>query len=291
VPLSPVSVVLHGESGTGKEVVARAIHELSGRAGAFVAVNCGALPDTLVESELYGHKKGAFSGALEDRPGLVRSADRGTLFLDEIGDLPLPAQAAFLRVLQEREVMPVGATRPVPVDFRLVAATHRNLEALADKGDFRPDLLARISGFTVTLPPLRARREDLGLLVGALLRRLAPEKAAQVTLACDAARALCRHAWPLNIRELQQCLSVSAALSPRGVIEAEHLPIASAAASRPAVAERELDDPEALRKTLVALLEQHRGNISYVARDLGKARMQIHRWMRRFNLDPDAFRG
>lgn len=287
----PIPVLLLGESGTGKEVLARAVHTLSGRSGAFVGVNCGGIAATLLEGQLFGHVRGSFTGAARDEPGLIRAADGGTLFLDEVGDLPLPAQAALLRVLQEREVVPVGGTRPVKVDLRVVAATHRPLDRMAAEGTYRADLLARLAGYRHILPPLRARREDLGLIIGDLLRRAEITGAADLRLGTTAGRRLFAYDWPLNIRELQQCLSVSAALSPRGVIEAEHLPIVSGAAARPPVAERELDDPEALRKTLVALLELHRGNISYVARDLGKARMQIHRWMRRFNLDPDTFRG
>src|SRR5262249_52971384 len=145
----------------------------SGRTGALIAVNCGALPEHLVESELFGHKKGAFSGAIDDHVGLVRAAHGGTLLLDEIGDLPLASQAAFLRVLQEREVVPVGAARPIKVDVRLISATHRDLDELAKDGRFRPDLLARIGGFRLELPALRERREDLGLLVANLLERLA----------------------------------------------------------------------------------------------------------------------
>jgi DNA-binding NtrC family response regulator len=285
-----IPVLLLGESGTGKEVLARAVHTLSGRPGAFVGVNCGGIAATLLESQLFGHVKGAFTGAARDEPGLVRAADRGTLFLDEIGDLPLTAQAALLRVLQEREVVPVGGSRPVKVDLRVVAATHRPLDKMSADAEFRADLLARLAGYRHVIPPLRARREDLGLILGDLLRRAEIPGASDLRFAAAAGRRLFAYDWPLNIRELQQCLSVAAALAPRGVIEAEHLPIASGAAPRPVVVEHDLDDPESLRKTLVALLEQHRGNISYVARDLGKARMQIHRWMRRFDLDPAAFR-
>ena len=287
----PIPVLLLGESGTGKEVLARAVHDLSGRPGAFAAVNCGGIAASLLEGQLFGHVKGAFTGAARDEPGIVRAADRGTLFLDEIGDLPLAAQAALLRVLQEREVVPVGGSRPVKVDLRVVAATHRPLDQMSGAGTFRADLLARLAGYRHQLPPLRARREDLGLIVGDLLRRAEVPGADGLRLATAAGRRLFAHGWPLNIRELQQCLTVAAALAPRGVIEAEHLSLAPGAAPGPAVLEPELDDPETLRRTLVALLEQHRGNISYVARDLGKARMQIHRWLRRFNLDPDAFRG
>ena len=286
----PIPVLLLGESGTGKEVLAHAVHTLSGRPGAFVAVNCGGIAASLLESQLFGHVKGAFTGAARDEPGVVRAADRGTLFLDEIGDLPLTAQAALLRVLQEREVVPVGGSRPVKVDLRVVAATHRPLDRMSAAGEFRADLLARLAGYRHLLPPLRARREDLGLIVGDLLRRAELPGAAAIRLAAAAGRRLFAHGWPLNIRELQQSLTVAAALAPRGVIEAEHLPLAPAAAAPPAAIEPDLDDPDALRKTLVALLEQHRGNISHVARDLGRARMQIHRWLRRFNLDPSTFR-
>src|SRR5690349_12299220 len=162
---SQVPVVLAGESGSGKELAAQAIHRLSRRPGPFVAVNCGGIPATLIETELFGHRKGAFTGAAEDRQGLVRSADHGTLFLDEVADLPPGGQVALLRALQESEVLPVGATRPVPVDLRLVAATHFDLKARVQQGNFRADLYARLSGLTVKLLPLRQRLEDLGLLV------------------------------------------------------------------------------------------------------------------------------
>jgi len=180
-------VLVQGESGTGKELVARAVHALAGKSGDFVAVNCGALPATLVESELFGAQKGAFSGADRDRPGLVRAANGGTLFLDEIGELPHAAQVALLRVLQEREVTPVGGTRPVRVDFGLVTATHRDLPAQIAAGRFRADLFARIAGHRIAVPPLRERREDLGLLVAALLGRAGR---GELTLSVDAARAL-----------------------------------------------------------------------------------------------------
>jgi DNA-binding NtrC family response regulator len=297
-----IPVLLLGESGTGKDVLAHAVHAISGRPGAFIAVNCGGLPGTLLESQLFGHLKGSFTGAARDEPGLVRAADRGTLFLDEIGDLPVAAQAALLRVLQEREVVPVGGARPVKVDLRVVAATHRPLDRMVSRGEFRADLLARLSGYRHLLPPLRERREDLGLILGDVLQRSEIPEPDRLRLDPAAGRRLLTYDWPLNIRELAQCLSVSAALSVRGVIEAEHLafpttsagPVTSAmrtAAPRPPPAADEPDDPEALRRSLVALLEQHRGNVSHVARDMGKARMQIHRWMRRFELDPDAFRG
>jgi transcriptional regulator with GAF, ATPase, and Fis domain len=296
VSRSDVSVVLHGESGTGKEVVARAIHAISSRKGSFVAVNCGALPDTLVETELFGYRKGAFSGAAEDRPGLVRSADGGTVLLDEIGDLPAPSQAAFLRVLQEREVMPVGATRPISVDVRVIAASHRDLDELVLGGKFRADLLARVSGVKVVLPPLRERREDLGLLVGALLRRLAPDR--EVIFDVRAARALFRYGWPLNIRELEKCLAAAIVLAGGELVEIDHLPATVAAALEahpPEDAPSDDDSPlgpedEKRKKELVQLLQEHKGNVSAISRAMGKARMQIQRWLKRFKLDPEKFR-
>jgi len=235
---SEASLVLLGETGTGKEVVARALHELSGRGGAFVGVNCGALPQAMLEAELFGHRRGAFTGAQGDRPGLVRTADGGTLFLDEIGELPPASQVAFLRVLQEREVVPVGGDRPVKVDVRLCAATLRDLDQLVAAGRFRQDLYARVSGVTLELPPLRERRADLGMLIRALLARIPGGAGAR--LAPVALRAILRHDWPLNIRELEKALTGAVALAAGDVIDLRHLPDAirrePAAAPAPAPA-------------------------------------------------------
>ena len=290
IATSDVPVGLTGESGSGKELVARAVHELSRRPGALVAVNCGAIPDGLVEAELFGARKGAYSGAVADRPGLVRGAHRGTLFLDEIGDLPLGSQAALLRVLQERQVIPVGGSEVIRVDFRLITATHRDLDAAVRAGTFRQDLLARIGGFSLALPPLRERREDLGILLRAILTR--DGAAPGLTLHPVAARALLRHAWPLNIRELERCLVTAAVLARGGLLEPEHLPPAvldePTAPARP----RALSGEDAeLRARLEALLVEHDGNVSAVARAMGRERVQIHRWIRRFGLDLAGFRG
>ena len=284
-----LAVVLRGETGTGKEVLAQLVHQLSGRPGRFQPINCAALAPTLLESELFGYRKGAFSGATEDRPGLVRTADKGTLFLDEIGDLPPPAQAVLLRVLQESEVLPVGDTRPVRVDFRLVVATHRPLEQMAAAGQFRPDLLARLAGFTLNVPPLRERREDLGALIAALLRRHAADRALRFSPA--AARALFLHAWPLNVRELEKALALGIALAPDGVIDLPHLPAAIATARPRPAPEAPLGEEEVRRREeLVALLREHRGNVTAVAKVLGKARVQVQRWMRRYGIRPAVFR-
>jgi transcriptional regulator with GAF, ATPase, and Fis domain len=285
---STVTITVRGETGTGKEVVARAVHRLSRRPGDFVAVNCGALSDSLVESELFGHKKGAFSGAVEDHDGLVRSANGGTLLLDEIGDLPPASQAALLRVLQEQEVLPVGATRPLPVDLRVISATHHDLESLVESGRFRADLLGRVGGFRLDLPPLRERREDLGLLIGTLIERLSGPRAEEVTLTEAAVRALYRYDWPHNVRELEKCLAAALVLASGRPIDVPHLSPA-VRAGPPEDSDPALDD-EALRARLVELLAQHDGNVSAVARAMGKARMQIHRWMKRFGLEPDQFR-
>jgi transcriptional regulator with AAA-type ATPase domain len=288
VARSRIPVLLLGETGTGKELLARAVHELSGRTGRFVAVNCGALPEHLVESELFGYRKGAFSGALDDRPGLVRSSDKGTLLLDEIGTLPLPAQGALLRVLQEAEVMPVGATRPLAVDLRVIAATHDDLRALASRDNFRADLLARLSGFTVMLPPLRERREDLGLLVAALLRKLAVGAKHDVTFTSAAARALLLHPWPHNVRELEKCLSTALVFARGGSIGVEHLPadVTTPRNEGPGA----VDDAGHGHDTLVALLREHGGNVTAVARALGKRRTQVQRWLRRLRIDALSFR-
>ena len=280
-----VPLIVAGESGTGKELTARAIHDLSGRRGRFVALNCGALPQTLIEAELFGARKGAYSGATDDRLGLVRAADRGTLFLDEIGDLPPASQVTLLRVLQEGEVTPVGATQPVPVDVRIVSASHRPLAQLIEQGGFRADLYARLAGAQIELSPLRRRREDIGYLAAVLLERHLGTDAAQVRFERDAARALFLHTWPRNVRELEQALRAAAALSPDRRLRLAHLPD-SLRGDGAAGAQRD----QALRGELIRLLGQHGGNISAVARAMGKARVQIRRWCRRMGIDPDGFR-
>jgi hypothetical protein len=201
VARSSVPVVIGGEAGTGKEVIARAIHRISLRPGAFVAVNATAA--TLAES--------------------VRSADRGSLLLEEIGDLPADAQAALLRVLQKKEVLP-AAGEPVKVDVRLLAATQHDLEAAVAAQKFRADLLKKISGFTIRLPPLRQRREDLGLLVAALLRKLDERRASRISFSREAGRALLRHGWPMNVGELEKCLEAALLLATDDIIDLEHLP-------------------------------------------------------------------
>jgi sigma-54 dependent transcriptional regulator, acetoin dehydrogenase operon transcriptional activator AcoR len=314
VAMAKLSVLLLGESGAGKEVLARTVHDISARTGPFVAINCGALAPTLVESQLFGHMKGAFSGALKDEPGLVRASSGGTLFLDEIGELPAAAQATLLRVLQEKEVLPLGATRPVPVDLRVVAAT---LKPIEQSPTFRPDLYARVAAYVHRLVPLRERRADLGLLIADLLPRLAPERAPRLRFAPDLATALVSHGWPLNVRELEHLLSVAIVTSNEDLLRIEHVgdalrparASAPVSASMPAATPRSSPNPrsapapsapqpsrplseedERLRAELSEALTRTHGNVSEVARTMGKTRMQIHRWMKRFGITPESFR-
>jgi sigma-54 dependent transcriptional regulator, acetoin dehydrogenase operon transcriptional activator AcoR len=296
IALSRVSVVLRGEVGTGKEVAARALHRLSGRSGPFVAINCGGLPATLIESELFGYRKGAFSGALEDRPGLIRSAHQGTLFLDEIADLPLTSQATLLRVLQESEVQPLGSTRPVRVDVRWVVASHRDLDEMVSTQEFRLDLLTRLSGFTFLLPPLRERIEDLGLLSASILLRQQDERAVRLSFSLQAGRHIFAHRWPGNVRELDKALCRALALMTGDRLEEKHLPRLGPAAVRqgslrPRARQLSPED-EKRRAALVALLREHHGNMAAVARAMGleASRTQVYRWVERFGLDPNEYR-
>ena len=290
---STLPILVLGETGTGKEVVANLIHEWSERGGELCAINCAAIPPLVAESLLFGHKKGAFSGAISDHPGLVRAADGGTLFLDEIAELDLTLQAKLLRVLQEGEVLPVGASRAVPVNLRLVSATHADLDRLVSEERFRKDLLARLSGHRAVLPPLRKRREDLGILMHELLRRQLGARAAEVELERSAARAIYAYDWPWNIRELSQAIERSSALRTGKSIALEHLPPelqrAKFANERHSEPPASVDD-DARRAQLVGLLTKHAGNISAVAREMNKARVQIRRWCARFDIDPERFR-
>jgi transcriptional regulator with GAF, ATPase, and Fis domain len=220
----------------------------------------------------------------------MRSADKGTLFLDEIADLPSGAQAVLLRALQESEVLPVGATRPVKIDVRVLAATHYDLQQQIAKGEFRADLYARISGFTIRLPPLRERREDLGLLIGEILKRHTSDP---VEITTAAARALFTYQWPMNVRELEKCLGTAVILASGQPIDVQHLPD-WAHPAQPAAPERPkpppTEDEIRQRDELLALLKEHRGNVSSIARAMGKARMQVQRWLKRFGLDAEEFR-
>jgi DNA-binding NtrC family response regulator len=297
VAKTKVPVLLLGETGTGKEALARGIHILSARSGAIVPISCGALPPSLVEAHLFGHTKGAFSGAAREEPGYIRSSHEGTLFLDEVGELPRASQTTLLRVLQDGEVMPVGSTRATTVDLRVVSATHRAL--VGDDAGFRPDLYARLAGHTFHLSPLRDRIEDLGLALADLLAAHAPDRGAGITLSPEVGTMFFKHRWPMNFRELQQAVCAALALTEDGVLRGKHFPSLRAeprtSPSVPPQAEAASagamsDEDERLRVVVLAHLREHEGNVRAVARAMGKAPMQIHRWMKRFGIDPNGFR-
>jgi transcriptional regulator with PAS, ATPase and Fis domain len=282
----PIALLLQGESGVGKELFARACHA-SGtrRKRPFIAVNCAALPETLIEAELFGYRPGAFTGAARDgAPGRVREADGGTLFLDEIGDMPLAMQARLLRVLQERQVVPLGGGKPVAVDFQLVCATHRQLRAEVDAGRFREDLYYRVNGLALQLPPLR-ERTDLGALIAAILRDIEPGRT--MRLAPDITAAFLGYPWPGNLRQLSSVLRTACALvgDDEDVIEWRHLPDdvaeAMAARSRPRPDE---DSGADLRRLADRCVEQavrtSGGNMSEAARRLGISRNTLYRKLR-----------
>jgi DNA-binding NtrC family response regulator len=243
-------------------------------------------------SELFGHKRGSFSGAETDRTGAILSAHGGTLFLDEIGDLPLEVQPTLLRVLQEREVTPLGTSKPIPVDLRVVCATHRALAADVELNKFRRDLYARIAGFTLVLPALCHRREDLGLILAELLRRHAPDRD-DVCLARSSAHTLFSHRWPQNIRELENALKVALAVGGDGPLRLElseppSEPVPLPAPSSPSEASGSRADRRSVE--LRRLLAEHAGNVAAVARALGKQRTLVHRWLKDYGIDPETFR-
>lgn len=284
-------VVVSGETGTGKEMFARSIHAASSRASErLVVMNCGAVPATLIEAELFGYEAGAFTGARPGgSPGRFEDADHGTLFLDEIAELPEESQVALLRVLQEGEVRPIGAGEVVPVDVRVVAATHQDLAHRIADGRFRQDLYARLAGFEVALVPLRDRREDIGSLVAALLPRIT-EDASGVTVHRQAARALLGYGYPLNVRELEQALRAAVVLAGGGEIRIEHLPEAMRGVTAPAATVLRPED-RALRERLIEVLREARGNVAAAGRQMNKAPIQIRRWCRRFGIELGGFRG
>ncbi|MEP7122395.1 MAG: sigma 54-interacting transcriptional regulator [Byssovorax sp.] len=293
------TVLLLAESGCGKDVVARALHEIGRPGGPFVAVNCSAIPESLAESQLFGHLAGAFSGAVA-RPGLFRAAEGGTLFLDEVGDLPEAIQPKLLRVLQDRLVTPVGGTTPIACDVRIVAATNRDLEADIAARRFRGDLYARLSGYPMSIPLLRERREDILLL---LLHALGPT-AARLTPAL--AEALLLHDWPFNVRELlalasQLRIRAGAATGPLDLELVSDRLARSAAAPQPPPddsvdrpddrAEAADKEPPPDRAALEALLTTHRGVVADVARAMRRSRKQVYRWIADQKLDVTRFRG
>ena len=287
VAATDVSVLIAGESGTGKELVAAAIHAESDRAGGpFTAVDCGALPEGLLESELFGHVKGAFTGALRDKRGRFERAHGGTLLLDEIGELSPATQVKLLRVLQERRIEPVGGERTLAVDVRILSATHRDLRARVRAGSFRQDLFYRLAVVPIALPPLRQRRTDIPLLADHFLRRFAAEMGRSPPALGDAARErLLRHDWPGNVRELANAMQYALVVAHGPHIDTGHLPPEVAggrdgprAGGRPRRSPGR--KPKLGREQLLAALERHGGNRSAAARELGVGRSTLYRALR-----------
>ena len=292
VAASDASVLIRGESGTGKEVLARAIHRASQRAkGPFVAINCGAIPEQLLESELFGHAKGAFTGAASNRVGLFQTANGGTLFLDEIGDMPLALQVKLLRVLQERVVRPVGATKVEPVDVRLLSATHRDLDAAMADGQFREDLYYRLDVVSLTLPRLDERREDIPLLAAHFVGLLAEKYGKPVNgFAPDALEALVTAAWPGNVRQLfnvveQSCALTSTPLIPLSLVQ-RALRVPAMEALSYAEAKQRFE-----RNYLVQLLKLTDGSVADAARIAERNRTEFYRLLQKHDLTPAMFRG
>ena len=288
---SDASVLIFGDSGTGKELLARAIHRASKRTdGPFVAVNCGAIPAELLESELFGHARGAFTGAVQAHRGLFQTADGGTLFLDEIGDMPLPLQVKLLRVLQEGEVRPLGATQSIPVDVRVISATHRDLEAQRAAGLFREDLYYRLNVVSLRLPPLAERREDIPVLATHFLRRLAERyHKPQPTLAPEAMALLIAAPWPGNVRQLLNLLEQAIALTTTAVIPASVVQNAlreDASALAPFEEARRSFE----RDYLVRLLKITGGNVTQAAQMAKRNRTEFYKLLQRHKLEPSMFK-
>lgn len=288
--LTVMSVLIRGETGAGKEVAAAAIHRASERQGRLVAVNCAAIPEQLVERELFGHTRGAFTGAQQSGEGFIAAADGGTLFLDEIGDLPLAAQAKLLRFLETKKLTPLGSTHERAVDVRVIAATHQAVEQMIGEGRFREDLYGRLEEVVLTLPALRQRREDLPLLIAHFCLA---EGVTLPAFSADALEALALYHWPRNVRELRKLVTrLGHFAGDHARIELDDLPQTMLA---PFVArakgESDLDEGSTpTRHQLELWLTEHRGNVSAMATALQRERKSVYRWLKRYDLDPKQFR-
>ena len=290
------TVLLTGESGTGKEFLAKALHQNSLRASKpFITVNCGAIPENLIESELFGHRKGSFTGALADRTGKFESANQGTVFLDEIGELPINLQVRLLRVIQEREIDKIGYPKPIPINVRIIAATNRNLRAQIEDGQFREDLFYRLSVVTIELPPLRERRDDIPLLLQHFLKKHCERYQLPIpSPAEDALDVLTRYEWPGNVRELENAIESLVVLGKSDVIRSEDLPahIRNARSRISAISLKLPDEGISLedieKEIIVQALEKHQGNQTRTARYLNISRKTLIYRMEKFGLMPAA---
>lgn len=284
---SDATVLLHGESGTGKELFTKAIHDLSPRReGPLVVINCGALPEPLLEAEIFGARRGAYTGAVENRPGRLELVQGGTLFLDEIGDLPLPLQVKLLRVLENKEYQPLGAKHPLKADVRFVAASHRDLEAMVEEGSFRRDLFFRLNVVALKIPPLRERPEDIPLLIDIALDRFNNRYAKKIRgFSSEALKVLLNHTYTGNVRELLNIVEQSVILCRASEIGMDHLPafFTTLARQEKGAAPAQVNPT---KEKLSELLSTYKGNKSQVARALGVDRTTLWRWMKRLGLDP-----
>ncbi|MCL2657352.1 MAG: PEP-CTERM-box response regulator transcription factor [Betaproteobacteria bacterium] len=283
-----VTVMLLGESGTGKEILAKGLHEASPRRNErFVAINCAAIPENLLESELFGYERGAFTGAVKQTPGKFELAHKGTLFLDEIGDLPIALQAKLLRFLQERLVERIGGREGIPVDVRVVCATHQDLRAQISNGKFREDLFYRLAEIVIDIPPLRARDGDASLLAHAFVQRFAADnRRGALGLTEEAAAAISAHQWPGNVRELENCIKRAVIMADSGRISADDLGLSAPDEDFAALNLRQVRD-EAERAAVVRVLARVNGNIARAAEVLGVSRPTLYDLMNRFGLKKD----
>ena len=288
-----IAVLIRGESGTGKELVAKSVHLNSPRKqGPFVALNCAAIPETLIESELFGHERGAFTGAAEQRLGAFERADGGTILLDEIGDMPYVLQGKLLRVLQEREIQRVGGTTPIRVDIRVMTATNKDIELLVRKGEFRQDLFYRVAAFPIEIPPLRERREDIPLLARHFLDKHAERADKSISgISTAALRLLLQHDWPGNVRELENAIERAVLLETDAVLQAGSLPLqlspAIAAGNDHSTLAAVLPLVEVERQALVHALEVADNNVTQAAQALGINRATLHRKLKKYDLSKD----
>jgi two-component system, NtrC family, response regulator GlrR len=289
VAKTDTTVCISGETGTGKEVIARVIHCNSLRASKpFIPVNCAAIPETLFESELFGHMKGSFTGAHQNKRGLIQSADKGTLFLDEIGEMPIALQGKLLRALQNREILPVGGQNSVKVDVRILAATNKDLEQAVREGRFREDLYYRIHVVPLWLPPLRQRREDVPSLAQFFLKRSVQQHGKQVKgFTPEAMQRLIAHSWPGNVRELENTIERAVVMSANDLITPEFLPLASQESSAPGSLQPLTEAKEAFeREYLKDLLRATQGNISRAAQIAGRYRADFYKLLKKYGLHP-----
>ncbi len=286
VAQSDTTVLLTGESGVGKEVVARFIHQHSTRRkGPFVAINCAAIPENLLESELFGYEKGAFTGAARTTPGKIETANNGTLMLDEIGDLPHSLQAKLLRFLQERVIERIGGRQEIPVNVRIVCATHQNLKSLIAEGRFREDLFYRLAEIVVNIPPLRARSGDAALLAHAFVRRFAEEQnRGGISLREDALRAIDAHSWPGNVRELENCIKRAVIMADANQITADDVGLSGAGDNKKGVLDLRHARDDAERRAIIAALARADGNVVKASELLGVSRPTLYDLMHRFGL-------